>query len=222
MNAREIDTRSDTSQSIPAIIVIGVTGHRRLDPEPWLTGQIRSAIQEIARTASPPMHAPLALTVLSPLAEGADRLIAKEVLKFPGSRLEVVLPMEKDDYMQDFDTAASRQEFEELLSQAVTIRRVSFNGSRPEVYDLVGRYVVEQCHVLIALWDGTPAGGEGGTAGTVDYARKTGCPLIWIRTDSPGPISYELGTGVRRRALLDLDEYNSEHVNRPSIPKVNL
>ena len=198
MNAREIDTRSDTSQTVPARIVIGVTGHRRLAPEPWLTEEIRSAIRDIVREASPTKSAELALTVLSPLAEGADRLIAKEVLKFPGSRLEVVLPMERDDYMRDFNTAGSRREFHKLLSQAVSIRHVSFNGSRPEVYELAGRYVVEQCDVLIALWDGTPMGGEGGTAGTVDYARKTGCPLIWIRTDSPGQVSHELGTGLRQ------------------------
>jgi hypothetical protein len=198
MNARKIDPRSDTSQTVPARIVIGVTGHRRLAPEPWLVEEIHSAIHEIGREASPIKNATLALTVLSPLAEGADRLIAKEVLKFPGSKLEVVLPMDKDDYVEDFNTEASRQEFEQLLSQAVSIRHVSFNGSRPEVYDLAGRYVVEQCDVLIALWDGTPVGGEGGTARTVDYARKTGCPLIWIRTDSPGRVSYELGAGLRR------------------------
>lgn len=60
-------------------------------------------------------NTPLALTILSPLAEGADRLVVREVLKFPGAVLEVVLPLEKDDYVRDFETKESKEEFEMLL-----------------------------------------------------------------------------------------------------------
>lgn len=202
------------SEVIPARIVIGVTGHRRLAPKPWLTDEIRSAVQRIGQMAPPLKHTPLVLTILSPLAEGADRLVAQEVLKVSGSRLEVILPMDKDDYIQDFTTAKSRQEFEQLLSQAAGVRRVWLKGSRPEVYEMVGRYVVEQCDVLIALWDGTPLAGEGGTAGAVEYARKTGCPLIWINTDIPGQVTYELGEGLSPRPFRDLEEYNTQQVDR--------
>jgi hypothetical protein len=41
---------------------------------------------------------PMLFSVLSPLAEGADHLIAREVLKIPGALLEVVLPLEKEKY----------------------------------------------------------------------------------------------------------------------------
>jgi hypothetical protein len=206
MNPCESGTCSDSGQVIPARIVIGVTGHRRLAPEPWLTDEIRSAVQRIGQMAPPP----LVLTVLSPLAEGADRLVAQEVLNVPGSSLEVILPMDKDDYVQDFTTGESRQEFEQLLSKAAGVRRVSLKGSRPEVYEMVGRYVVEQCDVLIALWDGIPLAGEGGTAATVDYARKTGCPLVWINTDVPGQVTYELREGLSPRPFRDLEECNTQ------------
>ena len=97
---------------IPARIVIGVTGHRRLNPTPQLVDQVRSAIQKIIQMAPPLKNTPLVVAVISPLAEGADRLVAQEVLRVPGSMIEVVLPLEKNDYMQDFETAQSRKKFE--------------------------------------------------------------------------------------------------------------
>jgi hypothetical protein len=63
-------------------------------------------------------HTPLAFSILTPLAEGADRLVAKEVLKCPDSRIEVVLPLAKEDYMEDFESSESRQEFESLMAKA--------------------------------------------------------------------------------------------------------
>jgi hypothetical protein len=34
--------------------------------------------------------------------------------------------------------------------------------------------------VLIALWDGQPSRGKGGTAEIVAYARQRGIPVVWI------------------------------------------
>jgi hypothetical protein len=42
--------------------------------------------------------------------------VAREGLRVSGSMLEVVLPLEKNDYMKDFETGESRKEFEELLN----------------------------------------------------------------------------------------------------------
>src|SRR4030067_1734359 len=92
------------TQAIPARIVIGVTGHRNLDNQPAIANAIRSAIDSIRQMVPPLRHTPLLLCVLSPLAEGADRLVAREVLKVPEAVLEVVLPLEKDGYMADFGT----------------------------------------------------------------------------------------------------------------------
>ena len=43
--------------------------------------------------------------------------------------------------------------------------------TREKAYERVGRYVVDRCDVLIALWDGERSRGHGGTAEIVDYAR---------------------------------------------------
>ncbi len=200
------------AQAIPARIVIGVTGHRNLDNQPAIADAIRSAIDSIRQMVPPLRHTPLLWCVLSPLGEGADRLVAREVLK-AGGVLEVVLPLERDEYRQDFETMESQKEFEELLSQAKSVRTLPSRGSRVEAYEKVGRDIVDQCDVLIALWDGKKAAGQGGTQEIVQYAIDNKCPLIWIHTDNPSRIEIEKGRGVDARPFLDLDEYNSERVD---------
>jgi hypothetical protein len=198
---------------IPAQVVVGVTGHRDLNESPALSQGIHSAIEEIRRMSPSLRSTPLILSILSPLAEGADRLVAREVLKDTESVLEVVLPLEIEEYVKDFQTEESRKEFEGLLSQAKSVRILPSRGSRNQAYDQVGRHIVDQCDVLIALWDGKPASGQGGTAEIVQYARKHNCPLIWINTEAPEQITVEPGRGIDLRPFQDLDEYNSERVN---------
>jgi len=154
----------------------------------------------------------VSLCVLSPLAEGADRLVVKEVLKVPSAKLAVILPFEKDKYIQDFKTSQSRKEFDRLLSQAISIRTLSNQTERERSYEKMGRYVVDQCDVLIAIWNGKLAAGHAGTEEIVQYARETGCPLIWIRSEEPAKITIELGRGLFPRPFHELDEYNSERV----------
>ncbi|MDO8715645.1 MAG: SLATT domain-containing protein [Dehalococcoidales bacterium] len=199
--------------AIPARIVIGVTGHRKLDNYPALADAIRSAIDSIKQMVPPLKHTPLLFYVLSPLAEGGDRLVAREVLKVPEAMLEVVLPVKKDDYMTDFKTDESRKEFESLLSQAKNVRILPSRGNRVEAYEQVGHYIVDQCDVLIALWDGKLSAGRGGTQEIVQYTRENHCPLVWIHTDNPAQIEFEMARGIDTKPFHDLDEYNSERTN---------
>ena len=173
MDSASISGTDSSIQSghVPARVVIGVTGHRTLSGTAELTNAIRSAIEQIRQMLPALPNTPVGLTILTPLAEGADRLVAREVLSIPGSTMEAILPMGKDEYLQDFQTSQSRAEFAELLSRATTVRRMAFKGNPPESYEEVGRYVVDQCDVLIALWDGNQARGQGGTAAVVQYAR---------------------------------------------------
>ncbi len=83
--------RDSLGQSIPARVVIGVTGHRKVDTTPVLKERIRGTIDSIRQMVSSKSSTPLVLSVLSPLAEGADRLITREVLNVPGAPLKVLL-----------------------------------------------------------------------------------------------------------------------------------
>jgi hypothetical protein len=156
---------------IPFRLRIGVTGHRRLDDEEALAGQVRRALERATELLRASPHTQVLFTVVSPLAEGADRLVAREVLRNEGADLEVPLPLPREEYVRDFQSGESKREFEDLLSRAREVVELSPSESREEAYERVGRYVVDRCDVLIALWDGERARGQGGTATIVKYAR---------------------------------------------------
>lgn len=175
-----------------ARLVVGVTGHRKLADEDRLAAAIDAVLDTIVLRAADGAVArqnetPLQLSVLSPLAEGADRLVAERVLAMAGAaELEAVLPMDESEYETDFATDASKSEFRSLLARAKTFHRLPRPSSREEAYAAAGRYVVDHCDVLIAIWDGTPGEGPGGTAETVRYARRQRRALAWIRPDGAG------------------------------------
>jgi tetratricopeptide (TPR) repeat protein len=62
---------------------------------------------------------------------------------------------------------------------------------RDAAYERVGRYVADHCEILIAIWDGQPARGRGGTAEIVAYARQANKPLVWIKSAPPYDVSIE-------------------------------
>jgi len=171
--------------------VIGVTGHRKISQDTSLAEAVRSAIAGILEKVGGDGGTTPELVVLSALAEGADRLVAREALKFPGARLEVVLPMSRDDYERDFQKGRSKAEFEALLDRAVHIEQLLPEGTRDETYERAGQYVVDHCDLLVALWDGRPAAGQGGTGDIVRYARERKRPLLWIYPDKPAKMTFE-------------------------------
>ena len=117
--------------------------------------------------------------------------MAKEILRFPGSSLLVPLPLPIDDYLQDFETDASKKEFRHLLSMAEKVLTLPPASTRSKSYEAVGRYVVDHCDVLIALWDGKASRGRGGTAEIISYARKLKKAIYWIHTEYPDKVSKE-------------------------------
>ena len=182
---------------MPFRIVIGVTGHRNLRAVARLEEAVDSVLEEIIQGASGKGSEAVRLAVLSPLAEGADRLVARRVLAREGAELEVVLPFPEDEYSKDFELAGSRAEFAGLLTGARSIERLPPAPTREEAYARAGRHVVDHCDVLIALWDGKPEEGPGGTAEVVRFARAQGRPLFIIDPCEAGRIQFEEGRNAR-------------------------
>lgn len=190
---------------VPLRLRIGVTGSRHLKNEESLRKQVeiifsnrwREAFSLEGRKAIAAASAtPLALTLVSPLAEGADRLVAQIGLAHPACSLEAVLPFSREEYSKDFETAVSREEFTRLLARAHRVVELDTDASgknngltpeeaRREGYYRAGEQVVERCDFLIALWDGQPARGRGGTAEIVELATERGKPVFIISTQSP-------------------------------------
>ena len=158
---------------------IGVTGHRQLPDVPAAEAGVDAALATIEA------RFPGELRILYSLAEGADRLVVRRVLARPGASLVAVLPLSKLDYMADFESQQSREEFLTLLGEAETVIEMPVADSRIGAYEQASRYVVEHSDGLVAVWDGLPARGRGGTAEIVEWARGLGKPVyrVWTEVD---------------------------------------
>lgn len=155
--------RRPASERLP--LIFGISGHRDL-----VVGdvpQLRDRLREIfARFRAAYPHTPFRL--LTPLAEGADRLTA-EVALASKIGLLVPLPMARREYERDFRTAESLSEFRALLALAeshweLAVSPKRGSAGRTAQYAEVGDLIARQSHVLILLWDGKDNRKVGGTA----------------------------------------------------------
>lgn len=151
---------------------VGVTGHRRLADERAVAAAVDDVLDRVAGDGQ--------VGVLTSLAEGADRLVADRVLA-RGGALVALLPLAPGDYATDFADGASVARFYELLDLAdeveVVVDPADPEPSREVAYERAGRAVLERCEVLVALWDGAPARGRGGTEQIVAEARRRGAKV---------------------------------------------
>lgn len=147
-------------------IIIAVTGHRDIIETELLREKVSAFFDEILNHYND-------VTLLSPLAEGADTLVAKVFLekrvKWKHLRLEVPMPFSQKRYEKEFESQSHR-EFLTLLQEASKVYEV------PKVlahaYENLGDYVVQNSEVLLALWDGNINNKRGGTSDVVTYAKR--------------------------------------------------
>jgi hypothetical protein len=183
--------RNKSSPPRPHLVVqIGVIGHRPNRMAAGMTGfltdqchRVLSAILDIAAAAHDPLlHAPgpPLIRIVSPLAEGSDRIVAGAGLAL-GAELQCPLPFPVAEYERDFETDSCRAEFHSLLARASAL--LELEGLRSEAdaaYERVGRAVIYQSDILIAIWDGEAAAGRGGTAQMVEEAMALKVPIVWL------------------------------------------
>lgn len=154
---------------LPAAIplVIGVTGHRDLveDEIPAIRERVREYLQGL-RARWP--HTPL--IVASQLAEGADLLVAEEAQAL-GLELVFLQPLPLADYRAQFSDPGAHPRFDALraVSRVVDLATEESAHDRDTLYEIAGDFLARYCYILLALWDGKPAAGPGGTAAVVDY-----------------------------------------------------
>ena len=178
--------------SIPLDLRIAVTGHRKLVGTPALGTAIDRALDLIVDQLRPAIRDRCRLVVISALADGADRIVADRILARPGARLEVILPMTEADYVTDFDRAHSLQEFDRLLRKASWAATMPPSPTRQDAYLDAGRAVIDRADAAIAIWDGQPAAGKGGTGDIVGYLREERRPWIWLPVDGGQPVAENL------------------------------
>jgi len=190
-------------------INIGVTGHRDLAlSENELTllksqvdlvlAEIQTFVKAIYKDPFCPFNNnPPVSRMISSLAEGSDRLVAKRALE-SGFELQCPLPFHCEEYEKDFITRESLQEFRNLLEQSSAVLELDENrepSRQGESYLSSGRVVLHQSDLIIAVWSGEEAKGKGGTGNIVEEAHSMGIPVLWIKSYAPFEIT-----------LIDVDE----------------
>lgn len=191
-------TDSDHDFRIP--FIVGITGHRDLDPAdlPRLREVMETELRALERRLP---NTPM--IVLSPLAEGADRLAAQVAIQL-GWEVIAPLPLPPKEYQSDFDSDASRAEFNHLLKQCLGYFTVpvpaSALGDRTAAYEAVGRYIASHAQLILALWDGNVTTKAAGTSKIVHWrlthTHNLGQPPLTPDPVASGPIVH-----IRTRRL---------------------
>jgi len=193
---------------------IGVTGHRPngLKGADWelLRVRIRKILSLMFEIAKGERTGPLkdirgpvpAIHIISPLAEGADQIVAEEGLS-TGFELHCPLPFKQEEYERDFSTPKSLEEFRCLLARAALVTVLGGKGEteaeRDAFYTSAGREVLRRSDVLIAVWDGNPARGAGGTAQIVQEAKQAMMSVVWILAQTPHRIKILVPQDPRKK-----------------------
>lgn len=148
---------------------IAVSGHRGLPPE--VAHLVDAATRAHLASIGPD------LIGISCLADGADQIFARAVLD-AGGVLEVVVPAEQYRAGLPVDCHA---EYDALLASASTVRELHYEDSTSESHMEASRVMLASADELLAVWDGQPARGYGGTADVVALALEQGLPVhvIW-------------------------------------------
>jgi hypothetical protein len=145
---------------------IGITGHRNI-PE--------FALPEIVHRLAIELKA--ADEALSCLADGADQLFAELALEAHIPLTAVIA----DDYEDHLGSDEAVERYRGLLGACARTVHMPFRDCSTEAYEVAGYWVVENVDHLIAVWDGRPARGRGGTAQIVEYAHHANVPVtvVW-------------------------------------------
>lgn len=190
------------------MIRIGITGHRphRLEvPEKKLAARVRSVLRGLMTAAGQPSNARGAvLDIISPLAEGCDRIVARQALGLD-QRLTALLPLARRDYEATFGSASAIEDFRTLWH--VSTERAVLKGLSKHVeasYVAVGMVTLARSDLILTIWDGKPAQGRGGTPEILQCAIAWGIPVIWIHaTEDRKPVLLAAGNGGRTGSPLE-------------------
>jgi hypothetical protein len=154
---------------------IGVTGHRDILPED--VEALRQSSHELLSSLRSDMPG-TRISVISGLAEGADRIFAEAALAL-NMPVEAVLPMPLKYYKDDFDEASSTELDRFLGNDSVECIELPLSpgldaddsswpqGARNSLYANLSEDLRRRSNLLVAFWDGNYKNLTGGTDDTV-------------------------------------------------------
>jgi hypothetical protein len=136
---------------------------------------------------------PFRVRLVSGMAEGADQMAVRARPRTWG--VEAVLPFPRDSFRKDFEKSAADEtinaapEFDAALAEAdvvLELPEVDETTKRDLAYGRLGAFLVRQVDLLVAVWDGGPEEGIGGTTDVIRQALAAHVPVVWIISKHSG------------------------------------
>ena len=194
------------------MLKIAITGHRNLLNEDEVSKNIALGLQYFQSIDKD-------LQAISALAVGADTIFAQEAneLNIP---IRYILPFELRVYEEDFSTT-QRKILHNLLAQnqqqyeVVSSLKDTKLETRNEAYLVVGKRLVDECDIVLVVWNGEDAQGTGGTGDVVAYARTQNKPVHIIKGVREGT---EKSQNEADLVFETLDKESIKHKQKRFIP----
>ncbi len=198
-------------------IKIGITGPSNINNDNTVRERVKKILLKIDEYLS---WTPYQLIVISPLAEGADQIVTKEIMAFKASentlkpKLEIISQKKLDENSEELNKlinlSSSKRTLNNILNDKI------YEGMADD-YTHAGQIVVDKCDCLIAVWDeGKSKNGD--TASIVGYARVNSIP-VFIINPNISEKTHEDNTISFWDDLNYLDIYNNENVNTEELNK---
>ena len=154
-------------------LVVGITGHRDIYEEDQFE------LYQVLKKLFKKLKTKYDLTVLNSLASGSDSLVAHVILDMK-IKYQAILPLDLDIYQLDFDHI-DRIDLYDFVNHAETAKVISKEGDH-NVYYHASKYIVDNCDILIALWNGEKQELEGGTYHTINQVLEQNKKVFHIIT----------------------------------------
>ena len=172
------------NDSNSAVFRIGIVGHRYLANPETAAFVAENCFGILKQQQAEHKN----VSALSALAEGSDTLFAEAAVAL-NIRLEIVRPFE--EYARDFTALSAKQRYERLRCIAYSETRLAHVSRSDAAYIAAMHWIVDNSSLLVAVWDGSPARGSGGTGDATDRAILINCD--WIHMDVTDlTVSYHL------------------------------
>lgn len=137
---------------------------------------------------------PPALFLVDSLAEGADQLVAEAALAVGFQyRLRCPVPFDMDTYKSffSFEREKSIATFNQITGDvehdSIVVELACWKGEdhRSDAYAAAADVLLDSADLLLAIYDPSATGGEGGSADTVHKALETGLPVVGVDIREP-------------------------------------
>ncbi len=150
---------------------VGITGHQDLgsiETIAWLTDALETVVHRYRIDMG-----------ITSLAVGADQLYA-EILRRNEKEYIAIIPSE--GYEKTFTDPQDLKQYKKLLHGAADKIKLPFEKPSEAAFYEAGKQMVNLSDMILAIWNGQPAKGLGGTGDIVEYALSIKKPVVHLNT----------------------------------------